>query len=51
MPDEPKTQREKFEQAARQAETDDREEVFDAALVKVASAAKATEVAKKREGN
>lgn len=33
-----KTQREKFEEAARLAETDDREEVFDAALVKVAKA-------------
>lgn len=32
----PKTQREKFEDAARELETDDREEAFDRALRKVA---------------
>jgi hypothetical protein len=38
MPDKPKTQHEKFEEAARLAETDDRKEVFDAALLKVSRA-------------
>lgn len=33
-----KTQREKFEEAARAHETDDREETFDAALKKIAKA-------------
>jgi hypothetical protein len=37
-----KSQREKFEQAARELETDDREEVFDAALKKVAKAPQPT---------
>jgi len=33
-----KTQREKFEDAAREAETDDREEAFDATLKRIAKA-------------
>lgn len=33
-----KTQREKFEEAAREVETDDREEAFDAIVKKIAKA-------------
>lgn len=38
MTDKPKPQIDKFREAARELETDDREEVFDAALKKVAKA-------------
>lgn len=34
----PKTQKDKFEEAAREVETDDREEAFDAVVKKIAKA-------------